>query len=89
MVEDEQVLVLDRPDRTEVDLTEPGRDLLTGRRAQARLDEHAAQRVDVGSRRYATQQRGLERGRAAAEERIVDVLARVSEPFDEEAGAAA
>ncbi len=52
--------------------------VIDGRRAQPRREQHGGQRIDVVRQRHAAGQRGLERRRAAARERIVDDVARLA-----------
>ena len=74
-----------RRDRCKVDFAQAGFDLLQRRRLKPGRGQRKAQRIDVVARRDAAQQSRFDGRGAAAHERIVDDVARVGEPLDEEA----
>ena len=83
MVEGEEIVGSIRGPRP-VDGGEAGADGVQRRRTKPRLDEDAAERVDVVAEGRPAEQGGLEDGRAAAHEGVVDHVAWFRQTLDEE-----
>jgi len=65
-------------------LSEPGFDRTERDRRQSRARQQHAERIDVDANRAATQDRGLDRGRAAPHERIINGVPGLGQTIDEE-----
>src|ERR1043166_10242195 len=70
---------------TEINSSEPFGHVLQGRRAQPGSSQDSAQWINVATIGNPSEQRGFERGRAAAHERVVNDVARLGKAFDKEA----
>src|ERR1043166_1951598 len=70
---------------TEINSSEPFGHVLQGRRAKPGSSQDSAQWINVATIGNPSEQRGFERGRAAAHERVVNDVARLGKAFDKEA----
>src|ERR1043166_3001910 len=65
---------------TEINSSEPFGHVLQGRRAKPGSSQDSAQWINVATIGNPSEQRGFERGRAAAHERVVNDVARLEKP---------